>query len=100
MMTSHGSLSLATGSIPMCVQERTESGEVECVAELKTKFPPQRGDILHLQPKSDEFRELEIINVVHSYEVHGDEVHYRIDVIAIDTRLMALLCAETGNGVH
>jgi len=99
-MTSHGNPSLVTGPVPMVIHERTESGEVERIAELKTKFPPQRGDILHLQPLSDDFREFEVINLIHSYETVGDEVHYRVDVIVIDTRIMALLCAETGNGVH
>jgi len=98
--TSLGKSVLVTGPIPLNIYERRGDGEVSKIASVKTKVPPQRGDILHLQLNSDKFVEYEVLQIIHGYEQSGEEIHFHLDAIVCDSSLMALLCAEMTEEVH
>lgn len=99
-MTSHGKPILVTGPVPLNVWEKRADGSVKRVATLKTKVPPLRGDILHINLDGATLKEFEVLQIIHGFEKSGDELHQHVDLIVCSSSLMALLCAETNEEVH
>jgi hypothetical protein len=99
-MTSLGKPTLVTGPIPLNIWEKKADGAVKRVAFLKSKVPPQRGDILHINLDGVTLKEFEVLQIIHGFEQTGEELHHHVDVIVCSSSLMALLCAETNEEVH